>query len=85
MWIVPVSSKGQVTLPLAVRQTLGVVSGKHRVVLHQRGDSFAIQSASMTLYDLKGFLSTHPKHAIDAAKVLDITRKQRAADIARNG
>lgn len=84
-WIVPVSSKGQVTLPVAVRRTLGVVPGKHRIVLQKKRDSFSIQSAPMTLYDLKGFLSTHPKHAIPVQRVLDIARKKRAAYIASNG
>lgn len=84
-WIVPVSSKGQVTLPVAVRRTLGVVPGRNRIVLQQQEDSITIQSASQTLYDLKGFLSTHPKHAIPVQRVLDIARKKRAAYIASNG
>lgn len=83
-WIVPISSKGQLTLPVALRQTLGVRGGSDRVVLDMKQNRVVLTSAKGTLSDLKGILATHPKRYIPWAVVRQQIRKARAAHIAHN-
>lgn len=84
-WIMPVSSKGQVTLPLALRQFLGVKEGLDRVVFEKKRNRVVVMPTKGTLYDLKGILSTHPKRHVPWEIVREQARKARAAHIASNG
>lgn len=84
MWIVPISSKGQLTLPIALRQTLGVKGGSDRVVLNMKHDHAVLTSAKGTLSDLKGILATHPKRYVPWAVVRKQAQKARATHIAHN-
>lgn len=85
IWTLPVSSKGQITLPIKIRQELGVVSGRGRIMLQKKGKMFFINTPSETLYDLKGFLASHPLRNVDVNKVLQITRMAKAHYIVKNG
>jgi len=52
-----VTSKGQVTLPLKLRDRLGIEPGDRVVFVEQRDGSFALRVRSGTLADLKGLLA----------------------------
>jgi AbrB family looped-hinge helix DNA binding protein len=60
-----VTSKGQVTLPLKLRDRLGIEPGDRVVFVEQRDGSFALRVRSGTLADLKGLLAGKVEPASD--------------------
>jgi antitoxin PrlF len=60
-----VTSKGQVTLPAALRIRLGIEAGDHVLFVEQRDGSFALRVRSGTLADLKGLLAGKVEPASD--------------------
>jgi AbrB family looped-hinge helix DNA binding protein len=51
-----VTSKGQVTLPIELRERLGIIPGDRLVFVEQPDGSFTLRVRSGTLADLRGFL-----------------------------
>lgn len=60
-----VTSKGQVTLPAALRNRLGIEAGDRIVFVEQRDGSFALRVRSGTLADLRGLLAGKVEPASD--------------------
>lgn len=55
---IPVSSQGQVTLPKAVRERLGVAGGSHRINIFVKPDGMIVIEPEPTVDDLFGILKT---------------------------
>jgi bifunctional DNA-binding transcriptional regulator/antitoxin component of YhaV-PrlF toxin-antitoxin module len=85
MWIAPVSSKGQVTLPLAVRQSFGISPVGGKILMERKKDFLFLKPAGGTLSSLRGILSSHPKAGMSWQKVKQLAEIQRARHIAANG
>jgi AbrB family looped-hinge helix DNA binding protein len=60
-----VTSKGQVTLPAALRSRLGIEAGDRVVFVEQTDGSFNIRVRSGTLGDLRGLLAGKVEPASD--------------------
>jgi AbrB family looped-hinge helix DNA binding protein len=60
-----VTSKGQVTLPLKLRDRLGIEPGDRVVFVEQTDGSFALRVRSGTLADLRGLLAGKVEPASD--------------------
>jgi len=60
-----VTSKGQVTLPAALRNRLGIEAGDRILFVEQTDGSFALRVRSGTLADLKGLLGGRVPPASD--------------------
>lgn len=54
-----VTSKGQITIPKAVRETLGVQTGD-RVEFRQEGEKIVVEAATRDLFELEGYLGKPP-------------------------
>lgn len=85
LWIAPVSSKGQITLPLAVRQSFGIGADGGKILMEKQNGSLFLKPAGGTLSSLRGILSSHPKAGIIWKKAEKLTEKERARHIAANG
>jgi AbrB family looped-hinge helix DNA binding protein len=60
-----VTSKGQVTLPLKLRDRLGIEPGDRVVFVEQADGTFALRVRSGTLADLRGLLAGKVEPASD--------------------
>jgi len=85
IWTAPISSKGQITLPISLRQDLGVIPGRDKVMFQKENGQVMIKTAKKTLYDLAGVLAGHPKSGLKWEKISQIARRARARHIADNG
>jgi AbrB family looped-hinge helix DNA binding protein len=85
IWTVPISSKGQVTLPASLRQDLGVIPGRDKVMFQKENGEVMIKTAKKALYDLAGVLAGHPKSGLKWEKISRFSRLARARHIAGNG
>jgi AbrB family looped-hinge helix DNA binding protein len=72
-----VTSKGQITLPIGVRRSLGVDAGDS-VVFEPTGDgAFVIRPAAGDIRKLKGFVS--PPSAPVTVEAMEVAIRRRAA------
>lgn len=85
IWAAPISSKGQVTLPVLLRQDLGVIPGRDKIMFQKQNGEVIIRAAKKTLFDLAGILTGHPKSGLKWEKISRISRQARALHIAGNG
>lgn len=76
------TSKGQITLPKAIRDALGLHEGD-RVVFRVEG-SYAVLARTADLLELAGSVPVPPaQHATDWQDIRDQTRRARAARLHR--
>lgn len=85
IWTAPISSKGQVTLPVLLRQDLGIIPGRDKIMFQKENGEVIIRAAKKTLFDLAGILAGHPKSGLKWEKISQISRQARARHIAGNG
>ena len=60
-----VTSKGQITIPLAVRRKLGLKEGDRVTFLFEGGQALLVPAGGRTLMELRGALAVKPSLAQD--------------------
>lgn len=76
--LVKVSSKGQITLPKAIREALGIKPGD-TIVITRKDDDIVLHPVTETLFDLRGTIQVDGPQDFDA--VIEKTKKAVAADV----
>lgn len=59
IWKLPVSSKGQITIPRAIRQELGITGKRATVILRKKNTGISIESTSQNINALFGMLKPY--------------------------
>lgn len=72
-----VTSKGQITIPLAVRRKLGIEAGDRVEFVELADGEFAIKPAITDVRNLKGLLKK-PKHPVSTEKMKELIRHRGA-------
>ena len=78
--LVKVSSKGQITLPKAIREAMGIKPGD-TIVVSQKNDDIVLHPVTATLFDLRGSIKVDGPQDFDA--IMEKTKKAVADDIMR--
>ena len=68
-----------------MRQDLGVVPGRNKVMFQKENGEVTIKMARKTLYELAGVLVGHPKSGLKWEKISRTARHARALHVVRNG
>lgn len=86
MWILPVSSKGQVTLPLMVRQSFGINSRSKQVMVRQTASAAIVSPLSpYSLSDLYGMVKRPGRGVKNLEKLIEEGVTEMAKRVAREG
>lgn len=86
VYTVPISSKGQITLPVQIRRKLGVAPGKDSLLLKDSPGGVIIKSLSrLDMLDLYGVLAVPGRKPVDIEALIGEAKRAMAEKIAREG
>lgn len=86
MWILPVSSKGQITLPLAIRQSFGINGRSKQVMVRQTASAAIVGPLSpYSLNDLYGMVKRSGKGVRNLEKLIEEGITEMAKRVAEEG
>ena len=77
-----VSSKGQITIPVEVRQRLGLVAGNRLDFVEITSGQFVLHAATVDIKSLRGVVGKHPK-PVSVAAMNRTVRRRAVSRIAR--
>lgn len=86
-WMIPVSSKGQITLPVSIRRAFGIGAGEDRIIVKQEKDRIVLEPVVGDIMDLYGILkdkSMARKH-VDFSAIRLAVRRKMAEHIVKEG
>lgn len=81
-YLVPISSKGQITIPVSLRRSLNIQGPGDKVFIKESQGRIILEPVVGDIMDLKGILKGEDP---DVDKAIATAKKIRAAEIAREG
>ena len=86
IWTVPVSSKGQITLPAPVRRKFKLSSGRDRVLVTEENEKIVIKPLSrLSFTDLYGIVEVRGKKPVDIEAEIEKAKQAMAKRVAKEG